>query len=212
MPTLPLAGPWEGFLMTAAKRPPYRQKKADRLLTPGSDRSPEAIRCDYAVAPVDQRARQMDKKWGVDRLPELVSPVTAQKFGSALARLNAALDATDPDEALARAAVVIRGLDAMDAEAEAAGAPQASPHVIQAEVDGWRFGILTDAAFWPAAQEAHPGLTLFSLREIAVAMRTMQMHHPMIEEAKKIGGAEIIAIKPKLDAAFWDDGGDDIPL
>lgn len=197
--------------MTATKRPPYRQKKADRLLTPGADRSAEAVRCDYAVAPVDQRARQMDRKWGVDRLPELVSPVTAQKFGSALARLNAALDAADPDETLARAAVVIRGLDAMDAEAEAAGAPKASAHVIQAEVDGWRFGILTDAAFWPAAQDAHPGLTLFSLREIATILRAAQMHHPMIEEAKKIGGAEIIDIKPRLDSAFWDHG-DDIPL
>ena len=195
--------------MTARKRP-YRQKKADRLLTPGADRSPDQIQCDYAVAPLDQRAREMDRKWGVDRLPELVSPETAQKYGSAMAKLNAAIDADDPKETLVRAQVVMRGLTAMDAEAEAAGAPKASPHVIEAEIDGWHFGILTDPAYWPAVTEARPDLTLFTMREIATNLRTAQMHHPMIEAAKKIGGAEIINIKPRLDAAFWE-RGDDLP-
>jgi len=189
---------------------PYCQKKADRLLTPGADRTPEQIRCDYAVAPLDQRAREMDRKWGVDRLPELVSPETAQRFGSAMAKLNAAIDADHPDECLTRAKVVMRGFEAMDAEAEAAGAPKASSHVIEAEIDGWHFGILPDPQHWPAVAEARPDLTLFTMREIATLLRTAQMHHPMIEAAKKIGGAEIINIKPRLDAAFWE-RGDDLP-
>ena len=187
---------------------PTRQKKDDRILHKGA--TANEIKADLALAPFDAAVREMDRKWGVDRLPELVSPETAQRFGSAMAKLNAAIDADDPEECLTRAKVVMRGFEAMDAEAEAAGAPKASPHVIEAEIDGWRFGILPDPQHWPAVAEARPDLTLFTMREIATLLRTAQMHHPMIEAAKKIGGAEIINIKPRLDAAFWE-RGDDLP-
>jgi hypothetical protein len=40
----------------------------------------------------------MDKKWGVDRLVELVSPDMAERYGAAMAKLNAAIDARDPEQ------------------------------------------------------------------------------------------------------------------
>ena len=45
--------------------------------------------CDYALAPFDRRFREMDKKWGCDKLPELVSAETAAKWGSTMEKLNA---------------------------------------------------------------------------------------------------------------------------
>lgn len=63
-----------------AKRPakPKRQKKSDRLMYAGIRK--EEMMCDMAIAPMDRLAEQMDTIWGVDRLPELVSPATAAKY------------------------------------------------------------------------------------------------------------------------------------
>ena len=72
-----------------------RQKKSDRILHGSQNR--DAIMCDYALAPVDRLAIHMDEKWGIDVLPELVSVETAMKFGSAMAKMNAAIDANDPE-------------------------------------------------------------------------------------------------------------------
>src|SRR6056300_584252 len=103
---------------------PKRQKKSDRILHSGQTQN--QIMTDYAVAPFDRKAEEMDEKWGIDRLVELVSAETAAKYGSAMAKFNDAIDAGDPSVTAARAQVCIRGMDAMDAEAAAAGAQRGS--------------------------------------------------------------------------------------
>ena len=82
-----------------AQRPgkPGRQKLEDRLISP-SAASPEGIGCDMALGGLDRMAREMDRKWGVDRLPDLVSPEMAAKYGSAMGKLNA--DRNNPVEGL----------------------------------------------------------------------------------------------------------------
>jgi hypothetical protein len=79
--------------MEQNKRPkrPTRQRKSDRMLHSGVTQ--EEIQCDYALAPFDHMAHSLDLKWGVDRLVELVSPDMAERYGSAMAKLNAAIDA-----------------------------------------------------------------------------------------------------------------------
>ena len=74
--------------MTKRPSKPGRQKLEDRLISP-SAASPEGIGCDMALGGLDRMAREMDRKWGVDRLPDLVSPEMAAKYGSAMGKLNA---------------------------------------------------------------------------------------------------------------------------
>ena len=66
------------------KQPIRRQKKSDRLITPHA--SKDEIMIDFAIGPFDRLTREMERKWGVDMLPELVSAETA--------RSAAALDST----------------------------------------------------------------------------------------------------------------------
>lgn len=197
--------------MTATKRPgANRARKSDRLLCPGSN--PDEIRCDYACAPFDRVAREMEIKWGIDRLPELVSPETAERFGSAMAKMNAAHDANDPAQTAHRVTVAIKGLNFMDAEAERMGAPKASTEVWQFDLNGWVVGIHRDVADWPAVRAAHPHLhDTFSLREAAVALRDLR--HPMVAAVKAAAPkAEIVSIgRPSLPDKFYKNGGDDIP-
>lgn len=172
-------------------RQPRRQKKADRLLH--GNQSKEQIMCDYALAPLDRLAIEMDHKWGIDVLVELVSPETAAKYGSAMAKLNEAINSNVPEDVAARSEICQRGLVAMDKEAEALGRQRASEDVW--EIDG--YGIMKDGRSWQAIQDQRPELKLVTLREVAVALQFYAKHGVgvMTEEAKKhFPGAEVIGM------------------
>lgn len=191
--------------MTARK---YIPRKDDRLLLPGSTSA--EIEAEYATKPFDRMARDMDMKWGVNRLPSLVGADMAQKFGKAVAHLNAMIDAGKPAEARAAAENAMRGLAAMDAAAEASGAAKADPRILEFEIDGFKGGILHDDDAWPAAQAARPDLRLYSLREVAVALRAATP--PAVDAIKAaFPGAQIVSITDRQrDNA--DIGHDFIPF
>jgi hypothetical protein len=172
--------------MEMTKRP-TRQRKADRLIHPG--RSAEEIQCDYALGPFDRMAIDMDQKWGVDMLVELVSPETAAKYGSAMAKLHAAIDAQDPAMVAARAAVCMRGMQAMDAEAIAAGKKPASDDVWILSFNNKQVGLLKNGRAWRAVQKAHPGLQLITENDVILALEAF--------EASKLGQMKAI-----IDGSF----------
>jgi hypothetical protein len=151
---------------------PTRKRKADRLIHQGA--SPEEIQCDFAVAPFDRMAHDMDKKWGVDVLPELVSPETAARYGSAMSKLHAAIDAHDPQMTAARAAVCMRGMQAMDAEATAANKKPASDDVWILAFNGKEVGLLKDGRAWQRVQAAHPNLQLITENDVILALEAME--------------------------------------
>ena len=157
-----------------------REKKADRLLNPGA--SKEEIACDFALAPLDDMARSMDRKWGVDRLPELVDVALAKRYGVAVATLNEAIQARDPERVAERASNCIRGLRKLDETAEELGAAKADPNIIEYEHEGFRFGIMLDQRMWPAQPKFD--FPVFTLGEIAGALKRRGADHPLIEEVK----------------------------
>lgn len=191
------------------KARPKRQRKADRLIS--GSHSAETIRCDYALGPFDAAVRAANKKWGVERLPDLVSTTTAEKFGSAMAKLNNAIDANDPDVVAGYAESCIRGLAVMDAEATAAGQPQADPKILEYEIDGFCFGIMPESAYWQVAQEQRPDLKLYSLQEIGALLAATAGNVPAIDEIKNEFPGAAIA-RAKLSNKFFNDGGDEIPF
>jgi hypothetical protein len=155
--------------MTAPATRPRRQRLGDRLVSP--DASQQEVAVDHAVAPFDRMAIEMDRKWGADKLVEKVSPQTAAKYGSAIAKLNAAIAADDPAEVAARAAVCIRGLQAMDREATEAGFQPVPDGYWLYNLDGEDMIFAQDNRDWRAIQDKHPGVRIWSCREIALALR-----------------------------------------
>ena len=81
-----------------------------------------------ALKPLDRVARASEGKWGIYRLEALVPPDLGAKFGSAQAKLNAAISANDPTAVAAKAAALIRGYQALDAAATQAGHASLPPH------------------------------------------------------------------------------------
>lgn len=176
---------------------PTRQKKDDRILHKGA--TANQIRADLSLAPFDKAVREMDKKWGVDRLPELVSVESAEKWGKAMAGLNGAIDAQDPDKVKFWVEVCLRGLAAMDAEAVSLGRPVSDPMIWEYEYEGTTFGIIEDGREWPAAYAKRPGIAIHTMREVAIALHA---HRNGLVDAIKLSfpGAEVKAVRrPKAD-------------
>lgn len=158
--------------MTDKPKRPRRQKKADRMIYPGA--SATDIRCDYALAPFDRLANEMDHKWGVDRLVELVPPEMAEKYGSAMAKLNEAIDSGNVEQVTLRTGVCIRGLQAMDRQATELGAQPASDELWLVQADGKQFGLLKDDRGWQRALDKNPSVTLLTEREMVMAIEAWQ--------------------------------------
>lgn len=176
---------------------PTRQKKDDRILHKGA--TANQIRADLSLAPFDKAVREMDRKWGVDVLPELVSVESAEKWGKAMAGLNGAIDAQDPDKVKFWVEVCLRGLAAMDAEAVALGRPMSDPDIWEYEYEGTTFGIIEDGRQWPAAYAKRPGIAIHTMREVAIALHA---HRNGLVDAVKLSfpGAEVKAVRrPKAD-------------
>jgi len=188
-----------------AKR--HHVQRFDRLLSPGASKN--EIRCDYACAPYDEAALDMERKWGVNRLPGLVVPAMAEKFGRAIAHLNDCLNREAPEEAAAAAVNCVRGLHAMDAAAVAAGHKPADPEVWQVEFEGRTLVFVRDKRQWPAAQAAAPGATVYSLQEAAYALE--KARPPTVADVQAaFPGAQITAVRQR--SPLEDDLQDSIPF
>jgi len=186
--------------MATSKRP-RRQRKDDRMRW-GTPDTPE-LRCDYALAPFDRMSEEMDKKWGVDRLVELVSTETAEKYASAMGKLNKAIADQDPDEVVKRAAVCIRGMQAMDQEAEAAGAEPADQRCLEVVTDdGEVIGILADKDAWKAVQAQRPDMRLYTLHEVQLALTQLDRLAAGCKQA--FPGSEVVEVRKKGEAEKAD--------
>lgn len=174
-----------------AKRP-TRQKKDDRILHKSA--TANEIKADLSLAPFDAAVRAMDKRWGIDRLPELVSTESAAKWGTAMAGLNGAIDAHDPDKVKFWVEICLRGLTAMDAEAVSLGRPVSDPMIWEHEYEGQVYGIIEDGREWPAAYAKRPGIAIHTMREVALALHE---HRNKLVNAVKLAfpGAEVKAVR-----------------
>jgi hypothetical protein len=170
---------------------PNRHNKGDRLMHSGI--KPEEVACDFALGPFDTAARNMERKWGINRLEGLVSPETAARYGSAIGKLNAAMDANDPAEVAIRAGVCIRGMAAMDAEATTAGHQPIPPQVQEIEIDGKLCAVLWDGNQWQVYAALRPGVRTYTPREVANALSAYGQTVAAVKDA--FPGAEVKAVR-----------------
>ena len=183
--------------MAGPNKGPMRKKKHDTVLHPAASR--ESIACDIALAAFDRASREVDKIWGVDRLVELVSPDVAARWATAMADLNDAIVANQPDMVRARVDICLRGFKRMHELAEAAGHAKADPMIWEYEYEGQTFGIIEDGRQWPAAYAKRPGIAIHSMREVAVALH--EHRNGLVNDVKlAFPGAEVRAVRrPKED-------------
>ena len=99
-----------------------------------------------ALKPLDRVAAEMEGKWGCARLPSLVSPELAAKFGAAAQKLDEAINHNDVEQVPHKAAVMIRGWGALDEAARAAGASQMPENTWSLVYENKRYTVVLNRA------------------------------------------------------------------
>jgi len=177
-------------------------RKPDRLTNPDDFGVMRKMGQYYSLQPLDEVASQMDSKWGADRLPRLVSVKTATRFGSALNRLNNAIDSDNHKEVEKRAKILILGWRAMDAEAEEMGAAVVDPKPTATwrDDDGNPYALFqgTPEAIAYSKSEDGDGVRVITLKEVARIVGHFESKTPVAGIRGAFGGAEIITIQQEV--------------
>jgi hypothetical protein len=184
---------------------PRRPPKFDTFVS--SDASPDDTAKHYALAPLDEAIRAADKEWGVDRLPGLVSPETAAKWGLAIAQLNTATQTGTVEDVTARVGVCLRGLAKLAEEAEARGAQRSSPQTWEmSDGDQFKCAILRDGRDWPNLKASRPDLLFFTEQEVINALKAWQAAIPALESIKAhFPDAKITRTRSKMEELVDDE-------
>lgn len=187
-----------------------KRRRPDDILDRGGvgDSVAEAIH--HAIMPLDRIATDAETKWGCDRLPELVSPEMASRFGSAKAKLDAAIVLNDPQEVIKRADVLARGWAAMDTEATQRGNEAMVPDVWSHTTDdGFKCAIARSDADALKAIRTMPefeGVAVYSLEEVG---RILEASTLLNVVKKNFPDAVVENIRPRLSRQSLDS---DIPF
>jgi hypothetical protein len=159
--------------------PPLEGGKQDDFADDGlfetADGSAMTLPFDYrttlvaeALAPLDRLARQVEAAWGPGRLETLVDPELARRFGQARAELDQAIEGGDPEAVAHFAGAMARGWHAVEQAALAAGrTPEDVGRVWFVEAADRRFALVQDETDVGPVQAKHPGVTCWSVREVA---------------------------------------------
>jgi hypothetical protein len=190
--------------MVAARK--IKRERPDAFTGPHSYGNAIADAIHHAILPLDRVATEMESYWGCDRLPSLVAPSTALRFGSAKAKLDAAITANDPGAVADRAVVLIKGWRVMDAEAKKAGHEALDPEVwTHTTGDGFRIAVARANADAVKAIRTDPkmeGIPVFSLDEVARIVESMET----VTSAKKVWPEAVVRrISKKPDEPLNDE-------
>jgi hypothetical protein len=167
---------------------------------------------------LDELANSLERKWGVDRLPRLVTPETATRFRHWADKLNAAIEA-GADNVADLAGIVERGWRAMEAEALARGCFPLPPMCFSVRSEDHIIEIAFDQAhatalIWQARVEGRT-TAVWTLEEVATVLRL----HGVAHAAKEAWPGALVTTPPadmragKRKADFTPDeipfGGDE---
>jgi hypothetical protein len=163
----------------------------------------------HALQPLDETVRQMEDRWGVDRLETLVSVDTAARFASAKVKLDESIFQNDATEVAKRAAIMQRGWEALDREATERGHTALSITAWTWRDDGGRaHAFVRDVAEAHQYGKENPGVAVWTMAEIIRIVDNFDHFSKNLPSEAKVAfpGAEVSAIKNKgkLD--------DDIPF
>ena len=156
-----------------------KRTKPDAFLNNATYGNPIADGIHHSIMPVDEIATTMENKWGCDRLPGLVSPESAGKFGSAKAKLDEAVLNNDPVAVVKRSGIMVRGWAALDQEATKLGHKPLEPNIWTHITDkGYHFAIAqgnADAHKAIASDPEMEGVAVWSMAEIGIVLESRSM-------------------------------------
>ena len=146
----------------------HKVKKTDPLLNAARVGNVTHEQIYHALRPLDEMVHRMELRWGADRLPGLVDVDTAARFGSAKAKLDAAITDNDVEAVKKRVKVMLRAWKSLDGLAAEAGHRPIDPEVWTVKIDdGAAYAFVqSNAEAWKTTKELRD-CRVFSIEEVA---------------------------------------------
>lgn len=160
------------------------------------------------IGRLDDVAREYEAKWGIGRLPDLVSPQMYIKWELQLQKLNAAVQANDLQMVTDLIEGTIRGWAVLEAEALASGQHPIDPEYWEYETeDGFKLRVCRDigsARALAGRQDVAEGYVIFSLGEVANLIESQ--YRAVYDVKRAIPGSEV------TNVAFNFEEGDEVGI
>lgn len=151
---------------------------------------------DVTVRGVDQKGREMDRKWGFGRLPTLVPLEIADKFRAQQRKFSGAVWERDPDAVRRHGEAMLRAYAKLDELAEAAGYVAAPPEQWEFETPDGLVILVRELADAGNVERHGRQAQVWSLDEIASVIRA----HPTIVAAKELfEGSFVRSVRPPVE-------------
>jgi len=192
-----------------------RTKTADRGVTQHMKRQDQRLnqlqyeRIQSGLVEHDKFVSAYEDKWGVERLPELVSPELREKFYQLRERLNEAIDSNDGKEVQRLVGVTKKAYDKLERVAiENGEQPLTGEHWEHPMPSGKVLAITKTHAEAGKVARDNREMVVYCLDEIANILDAKQSEiAKRVEEIKSIfPGAEVTSVTPiKKQEVFIDD-------
>lgn len=151
-----------------------------------------------ALIEYDKGVSQIEREWGFERLPELVSPELRERFENQMDRLDAAIAADDADAVETQSGGALRAYQALAEEARALGhAPLSGDHYATQTPDGRAFCIAPTPQEAARVRAERPNAIVYCAREIAAIVALFEDGELVQAVKEAFPGATIAAIVDK---------------
>lgn len=173
---------------------------------PEQQLTPTQLEINRYLQHLDQIAIGYEAKWGVGRLPEIVSHALAEKWEAQKEKFNAAVLDNDLEQVIVHSAAMQRGWKALEQDAQSRGHAPIEPDAWHVRLeDGFELKITKNRYDAQSECTKQQGCAVFTLTEIA---RLVQSQYRDVYGVKQtFPDATITEINQ-----FDFEKGDDIPL
>jgi len=158
----------------------------------------------------DRVVSDYERRWGVERLPNLVSPELRDRFWQQMDKLNDAIHRDAAVDVEHHVAVTLRAYGALEKEAIALGGKEIGMDVWTAHADGKVVAIARDEQAVKPIKEDMPDALVYCVQEVAVILAKWSEQNTLAVQVKDtFPGATVSAVK-KTD--LEDKLDDEIPF
>jgi hypothetical protein len=190
-----------------------RRPRPDPIISPEKWMVKDAITLSAAVRPLDEANARMEDKWGIDRLPGLVQPDMAARYGQRLEEFERAMDAMDVPAVVDLASRLVKALAHLDRLATEAGHKPLPADSWPAEIDGRRAVV---ARYREACREIRTEHEVWTIDELArlatIGIQALRSESAIQRIEAAFPGAKIRDARPLADRAMSKELEDDIPF
>lgn len=165
-----------------------------------------------ATRTLDEVARTMERRWGIDRLPRLMPPETAEKFYRQARRLNDALHNGTALKVQEEAARMRAAWEYCDSQARRQGLQEARTEVFEARApDGTVYVFAPTSEAARAFEEDSGRRCVVLTAETAARIIHERMHKDGLDTLGKHFPGSIVESYRKIPHPDWE-VGDDLPF